>query len=443
MYVFSAVSLVVGTGTILLAVYTLSQKRRSPPHLLFFALCTCVGIGNLLAAVVYTAANESEFWFWYRPGTSILIAYVSLFPHFALTLTESKHKLWLVTANYAAAAAMHYANWTGHFPFRTAELLNGHWVFTPNSASPWLYAWLLYSHGSWIAGAILILRWGRRSSTRRLRLQAAIVGSAFLAVLVMGSFGDLIGSRLLRIPPISPILFAGAAAAIAHAMIRFRFLTITDDTLRGDLLQSMDTAVLLLDQQRQVVMANRQAESVFGPEESLKGKPVGGLLSPAPIVEEALDRVSRGHREVFTFMAQVLRRGESVTLEAAVRLVRDRLGDPLGTMLVGQLVRGADHFLRRFHITGREWETIHLILAELPNREIAQHLGVSERTVKAHITNIYNKLGVDNKIGLFRILQQYNLLPDARHDRVTAQGPDGRAAAGDYQPTPKPLNAPR
>ena len=29
------------------------------------------------------------------------------------------------------------------------------------------------------------------------------------------------------------------------------------------------------------------------------------------------------------------------------------------------------------------------------NKEIAVSLGITERTVKAHLTNIYNKLGVD------------------------------------------------
>ena len=31
------------------------------------------------------------------------------------------------------------------------------------------------------------------------------------------------------------------------------------------------------------------------------------------------------------------------------------------------------------------------------NKEIALELGVTERTIKAHLTNIYNKLGVDSR----------------------------------------------
>jgi NarL family two-component system response regulator YdfI len=31
------------------------------------------------------------------------------------------------------------------------------------------------------------------------------------------------------------------------------------------------------------------------------------------------------------------------------------------------------------------------------SKEVAYHLGISERTVKAHLTSIYNKLGVDSR----------------------------------------------
>jgi DNA-binding NarL/FixJ family response regulator len=33
----------------------------------------------------------------------------------------------------------------------------------------------------------------------------------------------------------------------------------------------------------------------------------------------------------------------------------------------------------------------------LPNKTIARRLGISERTVKSHLTNIYQRLGVPNR----------------------------------------------
>jgi DNA-binding NarL/FixJ family response regulator len=51
-------------------------------------------------------------------------------------------------------------------------------------------------------------------------------------------------------------------------------------------------------------------------------------------------------------------------------------------------------------LTRREREVIELLTRGVRNREIAQQLSISERTVKAHLTHIYLKLGVSNRLQL-------------------------------------------
>jgi len=48
-------------------------------------------------------------------------------------------------------------------------------------------------------------------------------------------------------------------------------------------------------------------------------------------------------------------------------------------------------------LTDREGEVLAGVAAGERNKEIAVRLGITERTVKAHLTNIYNKLGVDSR----------------------------------------------
>jgi LuxR family maltose regulon positive regulatory protein len=48
-------------------------------------------------------------------------------------------------------------------------------------------------------------------------------------------------------------------------------------------------------------------------------------------------------------------------------------------------------------LSDREIETIRLVAAGMSNKEIAQKLHISLRTVKFHMTNIYGKLGVDSR----------------------------------------------
>lgn len=52
------------------------------------------------------------------------------------------------------------------------------------------------------------------------------------------------------------------------------------------------------------------------------------------------------------------------------------------------------------HFTAREQEVLDLILLAKSNREIAQQLGIEERTVKAHVGRLMRKAGAENRIEL-------------------------------------------
>ena len=45
----------------------------------------------------------------------------------------------------------------------------------------------------------------------------------------------------------------------------------------------------------------------------------------------------------------------------------------------------------------REAEVLRLVAAGRSNREIAETLSLSEKTVGNHLTNIYGKIGVENR----------------------------------------------
>jgi len=62
-------------------------------------------------------------------------------------------------------------------------------------------------------------------------------------------------------------------------------------------------------------------------------------------------------------------------------------------------------------ITAREIEVLHALKSGRTSREIAGVLGISERTVKFHTSNILRKLKVKNRIeAVVRALEQ-GLLP--------------------------------
>lgn len=66
----------------------------------------------------------------------------------------------------------------------------------------------------------------------------------------------------------------------------------------------------------------------------------------------------------------------------------------------------ADH-AARYHFTKRELEVLSCLLDGMPNHDIALRLYVSERTVKFHIANIYEKAGVKNRMELLVALNRF------------------------------------
>ena len=65
---------------------------------------------------------------------------------------------------------------------------------------------------------------------------------------------------------------------------------------------------------------------------------------------------------------------------------------------------------KTYGLTGRELEVVTLITEGCTNKDIAKTFGISEETVKRHLTNIFNKLGVGNRLELALFALNHNVL---------------------------------
>jgi DNA-binding CsgD family transcriptional regulator len=62
------------------------------------------------------------------------------------------------------------------------------------------------------------------------------------------------------------------------------------------------------------------------------------------------------------------------------------------------------------YLTRREIEVLVLIATGLQNKEIADKLKISQETVKVHIKHIHAKAGLNNRVELFQLANQKNLI---------------------------------
>lgn len=72
------------------------------------------------------------------------------------------------------------------------------------------------------------------------------------------------------------------------------------------------------------------------------------------------------------------------------------------SLFVDRMLQESATPVRRHNLkfTLREREVLQLLVAARSNREIAETLGIEERTVKAYVTRLMRKVGVENRIAL-------------------------------------------
>jgi len=126
------------------------------------------------------------------------------------------------------------------------------------------------------------------------------------------------------------------------------------------------------------------------------------VLAAAIDKEDMVRALVRGARGI------VLKESATAVLIEAIRVVmsgrywvvREPVADIMVTisdLQTGIANRQAPH---EFGLTEREREIVGLIVGAAGNKEVADLLGISEKTVKAHLTNIFDKLGVSSRVEL-------------------------------------------
>ena len=84
-------------------------------------------------------------------------------------------------------------------------------------------------------------------------------------------------------------------------------------------------------------------------------------------------------------------------LEAGIRAAA-RGESPLDPKVAGALVRARRERRPDAALTSREREVLLLVGEGMANKSIARRLGISEKTVKTHLTSVFSSLGVSDRV---------------------------------------------
>jgi DNA-binding CsgD family transcriptional regulator len=258
----------------------------------------------------------------------------------------------------------------------------------------------------------------RQCSKKNVEAILFLVGFCILSAFSLPSILTAMGVTVAQHVSLAYLGLVGLLAFMAIAVIKryFRLLTEYATTVREKAvfrnIQNRFThrGILVLDAGFRPVSVNKEMLRLIG-YDNVEG-PSGDGVAVSKSFLKLLEthRRNTGKNEftieipVATMMAATPRRPSSKNLTLSVSYMTD--GERIEAVVIqDDFTERDDLRLENFHFTHREEEIIRLCFLGKTNKEIAQSLGITERTVKTHITNIFNKSGVSNKLELLHILR--------------------------------------
>ena len=123
------------------------------------------------------------------------------------------------------------------------------------------------------------------------------------------------------------------------------------------------------------------------------------VIGPDSNEQVVMDTIIAGARAYLDMGAgpRLVREALDVVISGSIWAPRKLL-----SKLIDRLLSGEDSSVTnpRPHLTAREDQVLQLLLLARSNREIAEELGIEERTVKAHVGKLMRKIGAENRIEL-------------------------------------------
>ncbi len=290
---------------------------------------------------------------------------------------------------------------------------NGEIIVTQALDTPLNFVWMLYALTCWIVPMYFFFRYRISTHLNRQRKQATLLIRLilFTIILVLSEYyltphipGWELGSQ-------SPLLFSFWVGAMVFAIWKYGFLRISPGLLAEKILDSVEDLVVLYNMNGNAIYKNRKADSVLGSQKigrsgdsHIKQKAVHPLLA-----ESSSWSVDSPERQLTLKvpdgpLLNNHKNDRRFTVNFRVKPILDRFEDPLGVLVSGTVVPQFSTHLRAYQLSEREAEVLEYLMAGWTISQTAQALHITERTVKAHISNIYTKTGASNRIELSNML---------------------------------------
>jgi len=423
MNIFSVLSNAASLIYLYLGIHVLKMDTKSTANRLFFIVCFLISLWAFAATFAFSAEAKESFLFWFKLGSPPNILFYPLTLHFCLVLTGIvRLRPVLLAIIYAPALPLFYHTATGNILYRDFIKVGNHWEFLPDYGSWWLTYNALYYFLCMFAGIICFVIWSRRAENNKNRKQGMIIATAMTISVVVVTADEIFLSLLdfYNTRALSPVYFLAWMGGIWYAIVKYRFMSISPAVVSECIVANIEESFILLDDRNRIVRVNRPTETLLktGKQELIKCD-FSDIVVESEDIRKQIEKMHTGEFESFSGRFHYkTSNGGNVLMDSKFKIVRDSFNDTIGVLIIGHEVKEMKRFRNIFRITRREVDIINYIIQGDSNREIARKTSITEETVKTHIKNIYNKLGVNNKMQLLHLLKEYELISEQSAERT-------------------------
>ena len=398
-----------------LGLHVISINNKSKTNKLFLLLCLSLFWSYFIFSFAYPANNKTNAELLFQFASCGLFFAISTILHFYICLTKcfKLNVLIIFLIHFPAIVLTFISLFSKKLLISNLNKVNYLWEVQANLTSFWTYFFLFYLASYIFLSMTLLIIWKKNTKSNKEKKQA-IIGISLLIVFIIGiseawilpSFSSYKSIGLT--PFVSLIYLIG----IYISIVKYRFLTITPHLVSNEIISNVSEIILLLDQNHKIVFANKSAKEVM----SINQNQIGSLhfneiTEGFEEINNKLNNLLGEKIKDFSFYICLIdNKQEKILINTKFSLIKDKFKDILGVLCFGYVVKELHRFKKVYHVTDREVSVIQQIINGSTNKETAEILDVSESTIKSHITNIYNKLWIYNKIQLNNLLKEYDLL---------------------------------
>lgn len=257
-----------------------------------------------------------------------------------------------------------------------------------------------------------LYRYSKSAKTNKERSQARVT---MTAILISCSIGFVILMlmplfNIFRIPLLTPYFFAVYLYGVFFAMVKYRFMSFSIKDISREILSQIHETVLILNTEQVVIESNSNPNELQTIDTSqFAGLKFRDITLPDESVSLMFNSLVAG--EISSFRERIIYIGnpENIITDSSVSAVYDRFGDFSAILVVSRESRGISRFRKYYKLTEREIEIVLLTISGLSNIEISRQLSITKRTVETHQNNIYNKMGINNKIELLNVTSDFDI----------------------------------